>query len=144
MSKYNNKKVVYRTIEFDSKMERDYYIYMINLLKIPAHKIKLQPVFELQRAFVDSSGKKHRAITYKADFQVDNEVIDVKGMIDQKFPIKKKMFLKRYGSNKGLSKYADNPLTLKVITKAPKWTGKEWIELDELIKLRRMKKNGKI
>ena len=31
MSKYNNKKVVYAGITFDSKAERDYYLYLLDL-----------------------------------------------------------------------------------------------------------------
>ena len=142
MAKYNNKKVIYNTKKFDSIMERDYYIYLLNELEIPERKIILQPKFVLQEKFTDSDGKKHREITYTADFQIDDIVIDVKGMVDQKFPIKKKMFLKRYNSDRCMAKYADNPLTLKVITKAPKWTDEKWIELDKLNKMRRERKKN--
>jgi len=144
MAKYNNKKVIYDGVLWDSIMERDYYIYLLNEMKIPKRKIILQPEFVLQEKFTDTEGKKHRAITYRADFQIGNEVIDVKGMEDQKFPIKKKMFLKRYNSDRCMARYADNPLTLTVITKAPKWTGKKWIKLDELKKLRRERKKNRI
>jgi hypothetical protein len=143
VSKMKNVKVLYDNVLFASKMERDYYIYLLNELKIPKSKIILQPEFILQEKFTDIEGKKHRAITYKSDFQIGDTVIDVKGMVDQKFPIKKKMFLKRYNSDRCMARYADNPLTLKVITKAPKWTGEKWIDLDKLNKLRReRKKNG--
>jgi hypothetical protein len=72
-----------------------------------------------------------RKIEYIADFMILNtkEVIDVKGFQDQKFPIKKKLFL-----------YKFREYTLKLLTAAPKYTGLEWIELSELKKIRKGKK----
>ena len=66
---------------------------------------------------------------------LDNDlikVIDVKGMATTTAKLKAKLF--RY-------KYPDVKLTW--ICKAPKYTGLEWIEYDELIKVRRKRKREK-
>jgi len=136
-NRYNKKIVVYAGLKFDSQQELDYYKHLLEM----GHKdIILQPKFELQAKFTDSTGKKHMAINYIADFQIGNVVIDVKGVETTDFKIKKKMFLKRYNSNMCLSSYADNPLELKIIAKAPKYSGVEWIDYDELKKIRAKRK----
>ena len=105
-------------------MELEYYKYLLQFYR--PEEIILQPEFTLQDKFVDSRGNKQRAIIYKADFQLpDNTVIDVKGFETADFKIKKKLFLFRY-------KYR-----LYCMTKAPKYTGKEWICLDELKQIRK-------
>lgn len=124
MSKYKNKKVIVDEIKFDSKLESEWYLDNKHLNPI------LQPSFELQEAF-RKNGKLHRAITYKADFQLNNEVIDVKGIETTDFKIKKKLF-----------KYKYPELTLKVVCKCPKKylefnNNEKWIELDLLKRLRK-------
>ena len=134
-NKYKNKKVVYEGINFDSEMEKDFYIYLSK--KHKKKYIKIQPKFELQQSFRDRENKLQRAITYTADFQIDNSVYDVKGMVTQQGKMRLKMFK---------FKYPD--LDLKVITKAPKYytqqTGKEWVDIYELKKIRKARKNATI
>lgn len=131
MTKYKNKKIEFEGIMFDSEMELNFYKYL--LTKYKKEEIVLQPKFLLQESFRDNQGMLQRKIEYIADFMILNtkEVIDIKGFQDQKFPIKKKLFLYKY-----------RDYTLKLITKAPKYTGKEWIELDELKKVRKGRKNN--
>lgn len=99
--KYNAQKVVVEDKTFDSKKEADYYLYLRSLLAQGRIKsIELQPKFILQPSFTHQD-KKHRAITYKADFKVVHtdgtvEVIDVKGVRTQAYQIKKKLFLFKY------------------------------------------------
>lgn len=98
--KYNNKKVEYKDIKFDSKMEKDYYIYLLeNKDKLEIKDIELQPKFILQEKF-KYNNKTIRSITYKADFKViykDRiEVVDVKGVQTDVFKIKKKLLLNKY------------------------------------------------
>jgi hypothetical protein len=66
--------------------------------------LRVHPRYELQPAFTDASGKKHRAIVYEADFEYEDRsdvvwrvrVEDVKGAETQVFKIKRKMFLFKY------------------------------------------------
>jgi len=119
VNKYKNKKVEYEGIRFDSEMEKEFYIDLLKLHN--KEEIELQPKFVLQEKFRDSTGKTQREIKYVADFRVGNIVYDIKGMITHTFKIKEKCFKLKY------------PLMqLKIIKKAPKWTGKKWIELSDL------------
>jgi len=130
MSKYNAKKTEYNGIVFDSAVECDYYKHLENKMNGAYYnRIELQPRYELIPKF----GKQHKT-EYIADFTLylDGElveVIDVKGMATDTAKLKAKLF--RY-------KYPDVMLTW--ICKAPKYTGLEWIEYDELIKVRRKRK----
>ena len=64
MSKYNAKKVEYKGIVFDSKVECEYYQYLeSNMNGTNYDRIEIQPKFELQPKF-----GKQRPITYIADF----------------------------------------------------------------------------
>lgn len=103
--KYNNKKVVYDNIKFDSKKEMTRYAELKLLEK--AKKItdlELQKKFIIQDKF-KINGKTIRAITYNADFTyfttLDNKlhIEDVKGsknIITEVFKIKKKLFEYKY------------------------------------------------
>jgi hypothetical protein len=91
-SKYRNVKAMVDNIPFDSKAEAKFYLY----LKACGYKIELQPKFELQATFIDNVGKKRKAITYKADFQIGNVVIDVKGFRTDVFNLKEKLFREKY------------------------------------------------
>ena len=124
-NKYGNKKVIHKGIKFDSKMERDYYITLIS----EGWKPILQPKFVLQEKFRDNKGNSIRAITYIGDFQIKDKVIDVKGMETPAFKIKKKLFMKKFPE-----------LSLAVVARAPKYCGKSWIELGELVKIRKERK----
>lgn len=129
MSKYNAKKVEYKGIVFDSTVECDYYQYLeCNLGKGYDH-IELQPRYELI-----PKANKQRKTEYIADFALFKddvlvEVIDVKGMPTEVAKLKAKIFRDKYPNIK-----------LTWICKAPKYTGLEWIEYDELIKVRRKRK----
>lgn len=133
MSKYNAKKVEYKGITFDSKVECDYYKYLEQRLIIDGYDyIEIQPRYELIPKF----GKQRKA-EYIADFALWNdgkliEVIDVKGMATETAKLKAKIF--RY-------KYQDVKLTW--ICKAPKYTGEEWITYEELKEARRERKKAK-
>ncbi|PTK95457.1 DUF1064 domain-containing protein [Staphylococcus gallinarum] len=133
MSKYNAKKVEYKGITFDSKVECDYYKYLEQRLIIDGYDyIEIQPRYELIPKF----GKQRKA-EYIADFALWNngkliEVIDVKGMATETAKLKAKIF--RY-------KYQDVKLTW--ICKAPKYTGEDWITYEELKEARRERKKTK-
>ncbi|MGE6953458.1 DUF1064 domain-containing protein [Staphylococcus capitis] len=130
MSKYNAKKVEYKGIVFDSKVECEYYQYLEKKMNgVTYNRIEIQPRYELIPKFGNQ-----RKTEYIADFALylDNdliEVIDVKGMATTTAKLKAKLF--RY-------KYPDVKLTW--ICKAPKYTWLEWIEYEELIKVRRKRK----
>lgn len=126
MAKYGNKKVKYDGYVFDSEMEKNYYIYLLS--KHQKSDIEIQPEYELQPKFRDNGNKLIRPITYTADFKVGNIVFDVKGMLTQQGEMRIKMFKYKYPEYK-----------LNIIAKAPKYTGKEWIELDELKKVRKQR-----
>ena len=100
-NKFNNEPVIFDGHEFDSAAEGDRYIY--HKLRERAGEItdlKLQPEFELQAGFRDSSGKWQRAIAYRADFGYTENgariVEDVKGHQTEVFKLKMKLFLKKY------------------------------------------------
>lgn len=129
MSKYNAKKVEYKGIVFDSKVECDYYQYLERNLGKEYDHIELQPRYELIPKV-----NKQRKTEYIADFALFKddvlvEVIDVKGMPTEVAKLKAKIFRDKYPNIK-----------LTWICKAPKYTGLEWIEYDELIKVRRKRK----
>lgn len=130
MSKYNARKVEYKGIVFDSKVECEYYQYLEKKMNgVTYNRIEIQPRYELIPKFGDQ-----RKTEYIADFALylDSdliEVIDVKGMATTTAKLKAKLF--RY-------KYPEVKLTW--ICKAPKYTGLEWIEYEELIKVRRKRK----
>ncbi len=97
-----------RTVEgivFASKAEARGYTTLLALQRAgKAHNLELQPRFILQEKFTDSTGEKHRAIYYVADFAVDLEeggtfkptVIDVKGSKTPVYLLKKKLFRFKY------------------------------------------------
>ncbi|MFC1961412.1 DUF1064 domain-containing protein, partial [Chloroflexota bacterium] len=86
---------------FDSKAEHKRYL----VLKLwqeqgVIQNLRVHPRYELLPAFTDSAGKRHRSISYEADFAYRENsqqiVEDVKGMETQVFKIKKKLLLHRY------------------------------------------------
>ena len=97
-SKYNNSKVTYQGLTFDSKKEFEYYLILKDKEKRGlVFNLKRQVPLEIQPAFTDKSGVKHRAITYKADFVYTDRVsgkvkyIDVKGFRTEVYKLKKKL-----------------------------------------------------
>lgn len=129
-SKYRNEKEELEGIKFDSKMEMEFYIYLLKTHT--KEEIELQPSFVLQEKFKDNTGKAQRESRYIADFRVENIVFDVKGVTTPIFRAKEKTFKLKYPD-----------LQLKVVKKAPKWTGKEWIELSELKEMTRERNKKK-
>lgn len=101
MSKYGAKKVTINGIIFDSKMEADYYLHLLELQeKEIVTEFELQPVYELLKPFV-LNDKKIQGIKYKADFLVKyadghSEVVDIKGFETVDFKLKKKLFQYKY------------------------------------------------
>ena len=97
-SKYNNRKVTYQGLTFDSKKEFEYYLILKDKEKRGlVFNIKRQVPLEIQPEFTDKSGVKHRAIIYKADFVYTDRVsgkvkyIDVKGFRTEVYKLKKKL-----------------------------------------------------
>ena len=97
-SKYNNSKVRYQGLTFDSKKEFEYYLLLKDKEKRGlVFNIKRQVPLEIQPAFTDKTGVKHRAIIYKADFVYTDRLtgttryIDVKGFKTEVYKLKKKL-----------------------------------------------------
>lgn len=99
-SKYNNTKVLYNDISFDSQLECRRYQQLVLLEKAGLiSNLVLQVRYELQPAFV-YQGKRVRAIEYISDFQyIENGVTileDTKGYTTKDFLLKEKMLKYRY------------------------------------------------
>lgn len=98
-SKLGNKKTVIDNIEFDSKLEAKYYLYLQELQKDKKiDHFELQPEFTLIPPF-EKNGKKYRATKYIADFKIyrsknenDFYLVDTKGFVTKDFAIKEKLF----------------------------------------------------
>ena len=101
--KYNNEPVEFDGHKFDSVKESEYYLLFRQQEKNGEIKdLKLQYPIEIQPAFTDKQGNKHKAIIYKADFffyDVKHKtwrIIDVKGGEATKtavYKLKKKLLL---------------------------------------------------
>jgi len=120
-TKYGNKKVIAHGIEFDSKVEADFYEHLLQLHK--SDEIIIQPKFVLQ-----DKQDGMREISYIADFQVGALVFDVKGFQTSDSKLKVKMFKARYPV-----------LSLSLVNKCPlkyQWIYGRWIDIGVLNKLR--------
>ena len=127
-TKYGNKKVIAHGIEFDSKVEANFYEHLLQLHK--AEDITIQPKFVLQDK---QAGL--REISYIADFQVGALVFDVKGFQTSDSKLKVKMFKARYPV-----------LSLSLVNKCPlKYQSiyGRWIDIGVLNKLRSAAKRAK-
>lgn len=120
---------------FDSKMEAEFFRDMIapGLRDGTISDVQLQPTYVLLDKF-EKKGIKHRAITYTPDFLITERdgsriAIDVKGMEDQKFPIKRKLFDYRY---------PDIPLI--IMKKVVKYGG--WITAEQYVQEKRKEKKA--
>jgi hypothetical protein len=107
MTKYGNRHVKADGYDFDSKAEHRRYTEL--LIEVRAGLISdlcHHPRFDLQPAFVDNTGKRHRAIIYEADFSYrDNGVLvveDVKGVRTKEFILKWKLLLFQYRHEKNI------------------------------------------
>lgn len=125
-SKFNNRQTEVHGIVFDSKMESDYYLHLLEQQEQGLiTEIELQPVYLLQPAF-RKLGRAIRKVEYRADFRVTQAdgrqvVIDVKGVATPDFKLKAKMFDYYF------------PLELQIVTK---YKG-EWIGLKDKPKTRK-------
>jgi len=99
-SKYRNSKTVNGGITFASARE-SYRYSELKLLQRAGEitGLELQPTYVLQEAF-EYHGKKHRAITYRADFRYIEKgaviVEDSKGFSNPLYLLKKKLLLAKY------------------------------------------------
>lgn len=100
--KYNAKKVTVDNIQFDSKVESQFYLHLKKLQEMgEVTRFDLQPEFILQGGFTDDWGVKHLPIKYRADFLVyykdsDPKVIDIKGQILPEFKLKRKLYAAKF------------------------------------------------
>ncbi|MBE7105180.1 DUF1064 domain-containing protein [Bacillus cereus] len=99
----NSKKTQVGDIVFDSKTEAEYYLVLKSDPEVV--EIQLQPQYMLLEGFYittrDGKQKKRRDWKFTADFlgtykDGTQEVIDVKGYANDRFPYMKKMFEYRY------------------------------------------------
>lgn len=110
-SKYHNEQTVVRGIRFDSKKEAERYEELMLMLKAgKIRKLKLQQDFTLQEGYKTEDGERVRPIKYVADFTYERkvsdgsggvhwvfEVEDAKGVRTDKYKLKKKLMLERFG-----------------------------------------------
>lgn len=99
--KYGAQKTTVDGIRFDSKVEANAYLTLKALLAMgQIADLKLQPRFLLQEAFRDGSGKTHRQIEYRGDFEFqrgeEHVVVEVKGFATEAWRIKEKLFRFKY------------------------------------------------
>lgn len=97
--KYQNKKVIVKGIKFDSKLESNIYLKILELSKTYDFSYKLQPKYELMPKF-RLDGECFRAIDYIADFEICINgkvyVLDAKGLKTPVFKLKEKLFANKY------------------------------------------------
>lgn len=87
-----------RTIDglvFDSKLEMSAYKLLVQWNV----QFDRQPSFVIEEGF-EHAGKKHRAVSYVADFLIkgngEDYVVDMKGMLTDVFKLKRKLFIKKF------------------------------------------------
>ena len=123
----------YKGIVFDSKMEMQFYIEVVE----PKYESGEIISFELQKEYIlqekfKRNGKTVQAIKYIADFYLVysngcEEVIDIKGMPDNVAKLKRKLFWFKYPN-----------VNYKWLTKVIKYGG--WIEYEDYQKIKRANK----
>lgn len=105
-NKYNAKKTTVDGIKFDSKREATRYLDLKLMERAGLiEDLELQPKFLLQIGFT-LDGKTYREISYIADFKYHDlekdewvvEDVKSKGTVTQVYKLKKKMFLRHYGT----------------------------------------------
>lgn len=86
IQKYRSIITEYEGIKFHSKLERDYYVYLVN------RKKKGEIIFFLRQVPFDLPGKTKYYVDYEV-LEKDGTLrfIDIKGMETQTFKIKKRM-----------------------------------------------------
>ena len=101
-NKYNAKKTEVDGIVFDSKRESEYYMkYREMFVKGEIKNLQRQVKYTLMEAYTNGEGKKIRKMEYVADFVYEDlegktHIIDTKGVITDKFKLKKKIFDYKY------------------------------------------------
>ena len=102
VNKFNARRVTFDGITFDSQGEFNRYLDLRMLERAgEISGLECHPKFELQPAFVDRSGEKHRTIHYEADFRYwprEGPVVieECKGYWTPAARLKLKLFLYRY------------------------------------------------
>lgn len=96
-----NQRVAEDGYSFDSKAEARRYLELKQLAQSGTiSALAIHPTYELQAAFTDATGRRHRAIRYEGDFgytEAGERVIeDVKGHRTAVFLIKEKLFRFRF------------------------------------------------
>lgn len=100
-AKYGNKKCTVGALTFDSQAEANRYAEL-RLMEVAGiiSGLRCQPSYDLQAAFTDGTGTRHRSIRYVGDFaymEKGCEVVeDVKGHRTEVFKLKEKLFRFRY------------------------------------------------
>lgn len=98
MSKYKSKKVNYNGLQFDSKFECTYYVYLKQKeTEGEISNLQRQQEYRLIPRQTDSKGKfLYHPIDYVSDFEFDangeHHTIDTKGMPTPDFRLKQKLF----------------------------------------------------
>ena len=105
-NKHNNRKVEVDGHVFDSVGESKRYLELKLLQRAEIiRNLEIQPKLTLKEKFTDNRGKKHREITYTADFTYLTDPVgdvwqvyveDYKGYKTEVYKIKKKLFIKKY------------------------------------------------
>ena len=133
-TKYGSKKTIVDNIEFDSKDEARYYVYLKKEVQEGRIlKFELQPKYVLIPKF-EKLGVKHRQATYSPDFKIFKadgtvELIDVKGFSTQQGDLRRKLFDSLYQEK------------LIWVCRNLKYGNKDgWIEYEELKKKRAKRK----
>ena len=135
--KYGANKKVINGITFDSQMEAEYYLYLLQEKeKGVVVDIVLQPTLQILPNFKYQS-QNRRKMDYNLDFKVTYisgliEYIDVKGMATTDAKMKRK-----------LVEYMYPDKNIKWISKSKKYSETGWIDYDELQKIRRRNRRKK-
>lgn len=135
--KYGANKKVIDGITFDSQMEAEYYLYLLQeRAKGAVVDVELQPTLQILPKFKYRS-QNRRKMDYKLDFKVTYisglvEYIDVKGMATTDAKMKRK-----------LVEYLYPDKIIKWVSKSKKYSETGWIDFDELQKIRRRNRRKK-
>lgn len=126
MNKYRNQKLTYQGIEFDSKLE----LYTYQIFKDAGFDIKrttesftLQDgfsLFDLEKGKI----KRYRPITFKDDFYIElgdkTLRIECKGYSARDYPLRKKLFLSKYGDKYNFVEIKNQKHCLQILEKVKK------------------------
>lgn len=134
-TKYGANKIGINGVIFDSMLESDYFLYLLEERKTGnISDFELKPSFVLLPSF-KKNGQLFRKIKYIADFKVfykngDTVIVDTKGVMTPDFKLKQKMFEYNYPE-----------LSLKVLKFVKSYGG--WIEYDRWMKEKKVRKKNK-